>query len=437
METTSKIVLDIWNDPTLVLPKPIKQWTRFTLDHIEPIRDIGSRSGTRQNCVYLVNLNIYDNVWIPAVLKFMQTFFNAKESIYAMDEMLLHLRMARNDGVNFFLSESSFSSKSFAASDEKNCNQGLITSLGYYYEQKKYRVGIFLPVYDGSIDKIPLDEMTSDLRRQIFLQVTCGLKNLHSRGFRHNDVKLENVLFKKVNGKYEFVLADFGLSDSGRPSLLTVQTLPYRPFEMYGDDSTTFYSYKTDIFALMTMYKALTRKCYKHNCYVLQYQSGVFHDKRDRAMQFFKNVENLSVVGSYRKSTTHASLFQSTLSDSKDDDKIILEKDEWMPVEIQKACLAMYFQHRPSIYQLARFFGIQETRKYCKSAKSAVTSLHKFLIDELRRRYYLFNQSPGAYDQATFENPTNRFIMNILVCETNLDLDFLNVFCFLLRTIKW
>ena len=35
---------------------------------------------------------------------------------------------------------------------------------------------------------------------------------IYKRGFIHRDLKSENILFKKVNGVYEFKIGDFGLA---------------------------------------------------------------------------------------------------------------------------------------------------------------------------------------------------------------------------------
>jgi len=175
-------VQDIWNDVNLKLSKPVTEWKRYCeKTAIQKIKIIKEK-------VHLVNLNLYDNVWIPAVLKMLETFYTPYESIFTLEELLIHRRLARNDKRNFFLAESE--SESFS---------GLITSLGYIYKEKTGQIGILFPVYDCSLEDIPLEEMTSELRFQIFTQVLQGLRTLHSWGYRHNDIKLENILIKNQN----------------------------------------------------------------------------------------------------------------------------------------------------------------------------------------------------------------------------------------------
>ena len=71
---------------------------------------------------------------------------------------------------------------------------------------KNIKIGItILDKWDGDVSKIPLNNINVDyLLKQI--------KLMHSVGIIHNDLKLENVLYKKENGTYKFTISDFGLA---------------------------------------------------------------------------------------------------------------------------------------------------------------------------------------------------------------------------------
>jgi len=436
---------DIWNDESLKLAKPVTEWKRYCEQtEIKKIKVIKDK-------VNLVYLNLYDNVWIMAVLKMLQTFSTPREYIFTLDELLIHRRLARNDGRNFFLSDSP-------------SPIGLITSLGYIYKEKTGQVGILFPVYDYSIDQVPLEEMTSDLRYEIFTQVLSGLKTLHLWGYRHNDVKLENILISKPPMPFlsskeekrpEIVLADFGLSDIGKCNLQTVQTLPYRPFECYKDPreketgtETGTYSRKTDVYALMCTYLALTRKSplKNNNCYVLQFQSGIFHERRDHVWNFFKKIENQTLDSYYRKCTTHGSIYYNPKSlDEENRKSIVFEKDDWMSDSIIKACLAMDPLKRLSSFQLAKFFPLTDKKKkreMQEKRESRVTKLHLDLVEMLgaydhQIQVHSFYSDFHCISDFNFDFNLNKILFDILVRETGLDLDFLNVLNFLLRTRKW
>lgn len=46
----------------------------------------------------------------------------------------------------------------------------------------------------------------------IVAQILFGLHYLHQYGIAHRDIKPENILVKRVNNRFNFKIADFGLS---------------------------------------------------------------------------------------------------------------------------------------------------------------------------------------------------------------------------------
>jgi serine/threonine protein kinase len=53
---------------------------------------------------------------------------------------------------------------------------------------------------------------SNEIVRQLVFETTKGLYQLHSRGFAHNDLKLQNILYKYDGSKYNFKIADFGMA---------------------------------------------------------------------------------------------------------------------------------------------------------------------------------------------------------------------------------
>lgn len=392
--------LDIWKNESVKLPKPVTEWKRYCLDtQIQKVKSMHMHKH-----VTLVRLNLYDDVWVMAVLKKIFPIESLKYSILTLDEILLHRRLARNDGRNFFIADSP-------------SPPGLITSIGYTYNESKGKIGILFPPYDHSLEKVPLDKMTSELRFEIFTQVLCGLRTIHSWGYRHNDIKLANI-FVNHSEKPEVVLADFGLCDVGKRALCTVQTEEYRPFECYGTVGVRSYSQKTDIFAFMRVYLALTRKRKFSKTYFLQSFSGDYRCGRTQlALDFFKQLESKTSID--------------------DDSSVTCEKDEWMPDSVILSCLALDPSKRPSSFELARMFGLKKT-KPTKQEKTtteilkvptgaAVFPLHFEIVNMI-----LSCDSNQSMDKVFI----NKKIYDTLVFKTGMDFEFLDLLCFLLRTMN-
>ncbi len=226
---------DIWNDDSVTLPKPIEKWKRY--DCIERVYKLGYQD---EQQVYLVKMYLYENVFIYAVVKY--GLMN--------EEMVIARRLARNDGKNFLIKNPYVFSSSLP---EINSGRGLITSLGFTVDDVTRKIGLLFPVYECNLRELPASDVTSELRKNIFTSVVSGLKVLHSWGYRHNDVKLENIFYSKCRN--EVVLADFGVCDTGKRQLYFSQSNLYRPV-VDGEK----YTKKTDIYALAVLYETLTQK---------------------------------------------------------------------------------------------------------------------------------------------------------------------------------
>lgn len=66
-----------------------------------------------------------------------------------------------------------------------------------------------MPIYHH-IKKLPDQRMGEDLCRSIFKQLICGIGYMHSVGYAHRDLKLENILFDSETGQIKII--DFGFS---------------------------------------------------------------------------------------------------------------------------------------------------------------------------------------------------------------------------------
>ena len=77
-----------------------------------------------------------------------------------------------------------------------------------------YRVGV-MPLYDGDLLELCRDQVygPEDITHW-FTDIGSSLKQLHDFGLIHSDLKLENILYRILDGKVEVALADFDLSDT-------------------------------------------------------------------------------------------------------------------------------------------------------------------------------------------------------------------------------
>jgi serine/threonine-protein kinase len=65
------------------------------------------------------------------------------------------------------------------------------------------------------------------LRTFLIKDIACGLFELHSRNLAHCDIKPQNVLIDRINGRPTAVLTDFGITH-----ILTEELLQVKAFEI-------------------------------------------------------------------------------------------------------------------------------------------------------------------------------------------------------------
>ena len=77
--------------------------------------------------------------------------------------------------------------------------------------------------------KIRIDKCNSSNKKVHFSEdeiaklihdVSSGLAFLHAHGFIHGDIKPDNILLKKVKGKLNYLISDFGISTQNRKTLI-------------------------------------------------------------------------------------------------------------------------------------------------------------------------------------------------------------------------
>lgn len=127
-----------------------------------------------------------------------------------------------------------------------NANEYKLTST--YYAISMPRANCDLSRFlDRGPPKVPI--------KDLLLQMSLGLKFLHSLNIIHGDIKPSNFLVFKNKNKVEIKLSDFGLCkivDSERIYDINAYTSGYKPPEIF---KTKSYSFKSDIWALGQTFK--------------------------------------------------------------------------------------------------------------------------------------------------------------------------------------
>jgi len=100
-------------------------------------------------------------------------------------------------------------------------HQNISKLVGSTYEDG--HVVIFTELMDGDLRSlISEDELSTFDRIDIALQLSHGLAFMHEKGFVHQDIKLDNVLYRRrqvplpTGSRFEVQLCDFGLSRCAR-----------------------------------------------------------------------------------------------------------------------------------------------------------------------------------------------------------------------------
>lgn len=98
-------------------------------------------------------------------------------------------------------------------------------------KEDSYRIGIYAEKSTMCLyDLFERHSLTLEDRLQIKMDILTGVKALHDNGVIHQDIKLENIVVNRVNGKYRAQLIDFGQAHSKQfPYGLSTSPLYYSP----------------------------------------------------------------------------------------------------------------------------------------------------------------------------------------------------------------
>jgi serine/threonine protein kinase len=389
---------NIWEKSSSILPKPITEWKEYT--NYKYIKNIGDASDHQ---VFLIHLNVYENVWIEAVVKLIRNFKDLEHS--NLEELLILRRLARYDGTNFCIP---LPENMELAPGESPINafKGLVTTLGYINPcDGSGSIGILFPVFDGSIfSNYSCDD---EFRKNVFINVLAGLTNLHAWGFRHNDIKYENVLVSK---RGEIVLADFGISDCGKNVMPVVQTRPYRPLEGFRDIAK--YSKKTDIFALGCLYRYLTLSDNESRYPIVQ----CFHSK----FKEFDWNERFNYFKRFPLEVDNRYCFRIYDGQMEKYQFIWNRYDDWMDQDILRKMLDMNPDIRPSSFYLFKKFGISNTMRMPRVMFPP--EKNNLTLEEIETADKIFSG-----DICKLVHP--------ILLKKNLNFKFLNNICFVIRSL--
>ena len=134
--------------------------------------------------------------------------------------------------------------------------------------------GIVMEEMDGDISDLSLEKLGVKGVFDLLRQASAGLKYIHMKGYAHQDIKPENILYKKTGNSYIYKIADLG-SICGKPpkggctgysSFLYVapewvkSAMKKGSFDMYRDiiwaPKTTLSAQRADIWSMgLTLYE--------------------------------------------------------------------------------------------------------------------------------------------------------------------------------------
>ena len=150
----------------------------------------------------------------------------------------------------------------------------------------RYQNGILLvmPKYDGNLFQLQsemaiakiwdINSKTKDYAfeepqvKLLFKQIYEALKYVHSKGWAHRDLKLENIMYAKTDSFYEIKLADFGLATQNSKSESICGTLGFMSAECLG--RRRYDTRKNDVWGFaVVLLRLVTGKEFRINEYLV------------------------------------------------------------------------------------------------------------------------------------------------------------------------
>jgi len=69
---------------------------------------------------------------------------------------------------------------------------------------------IYTPILDGTLRDI-INKLSNIEYKNMVKQIINSINIIHKNGYVHRDIHDENIMYKKINGKYEWYIIDYGL----------------------------------------------------------------------------------------------------------------------------------------------------------------------------------------------------------------------------------
>lgn len=69
---------------------------------------------------------------------------------------------------------------------------------------------IYTPILDGTLRRV-INKLSYVEYKNMVEQIINSINIIHKNGYMHRDIHDENIMYKKMNGKYEWYIIDYGL----------------------------------------------------------------------------------------------------------------------------------------------------------------------------------------------------------------------------------
>ena len=101
-----------------------------------------------------------------------------------------------------------------------------------YHTHPKVYVITIMERYDGTVDKLFRTNHSKEIFVNWLDQIATILHRLEKYEFNHRDLKTDNMMYRVINGKYQFVLIDFGFSCATFGNKKLAAAMYYEPEEV-------------------------------------------------------------------------------------------------------------------------------------------------------------------------------------------------------------
>ena len=152
----------------------------------------------------------------------------------------------------------------------RSLDSNYIVKLVGAFERNDGSTILVMPLYDGNLSHLLKSEngFSEEDIKTIFHQLYLALKEMHSKGWAHRDLKLSNILYVNASQNITIKLTDFGFATRNEKSNLFCGTRGYQSLEC---SRRSYDTKKNDAWGLtMILLKMVTKK--QH--YIQNYLAG-------------------------------------------------------------------------------------------------------------------------------------------------------------------